>query len=406
MQNYFNSIFEKFNVNYIIIITLIFNLPVLSQRLSVVSPVDAGFDPQRLAKVDKVIQSSIEYNETPGAVLFVVRDTTIVYQEAYGDRQLLPERERMTLSTVFDLASITKPVATASAIFILVERGEIQLQDPVSRFIPGFNSWRDVDNNTEDEIRIIHLLTHTSGFSYPPVQQLVLEHGSPAPGALIDYVSNLKRTVKPGSSYSYSCTHYVILQQIIEIVSGKTLSEFCDDNIFKPLGMKNTTYNPTKEIREIIAPTTYEEEKLLRGIVHDPLARKLMGGISGNAGLFSNGKDLALFAAMLLNKGTLNGTSIFSPLTVSAFTEIPKGYELFGRSPGWDIHSDYSSNQGDLFSENTYGHTGYTGTSIVIDPETRVAVILLTNRVHPDDSSSVVRLRSLVANIVAGSIIE
>lgn len=370
------------------------------------SPSDAGFDIQRLHLVDEVIRASMNNNEIPGAVIVIVKDTALVYQKAYGYKQLVPEHKEMDISTIFDLASLTKPIATATAIFMLMEAGQIHLLDPVSRFIPDFNSWIDADNNTEHEIRIIHLLTHTTGFSYPPVKQLVENHGSPAPEAVVEYINNLDRKIKPGASFSYSCSNYVILQQIVEKVSGKTLAEFCRENIFEPLGMKNTTFTPQENLRYMSAPTTFEDGELLTGIVHDPLARMLMGQISGNAGLFSTGQDLALFAAMLLNNGTLHGIRILSPLSVSVFTTIPRGYELFGRSPGWDIYSPSASNQGDLFSEQTFGHTGYTGTSIIIDPETRTAVILLTNRVHPDDSTSVVRLRSLVANVVAGAIIE
>jgi serine-type D-Ala-D-Ala carboxypeptidase len=392
---------------YLITLLLLFNTGAYSQLLPVISPDDAGFDSQRLQRVDEIIQASIDNNETPGAVLVVLRDTAIVYQKAYGLRQRIPERKEMDISTVFDLASLTKPVATATAIFILAERGEIRLLDPVSRYIPGFTTWHDRETDSEHEIRIIHLLTHTSGLpSYPPVDRLVSDHGSPAPEAVVDYLSTLERHIQPGTSFTYSCPNFVMLQQIVEKVSGTTIAEFCNDNIFRPLGMSNTAYNPPAEMYDRIAPTTFENEVLLTGVVHDPFARKLMGGISGNAGLFSNAHDLAVYTAMLLNNGTINGTRILSPLSISALITIPKGYEQFGRSPGWDLHSSFATNQGDLFGEQTFGHTGYTGTSMVIDPETRTAVILLTNRVHPDDSTSVVRLRSLVANVVAGAIID
>ncbi len=381
-------------------------MPVLSQSLPVLSPKDAGIDELRLKRVDEIILSAIDNNETPGAVLIVLRDTAIVYKKAYGMRQIVPGQKEMELPVIFDLASLTKPIATATAIFILAERGEIRFLDPVSRFIPGFNAWNNPETGRSEEIRIIHLLTHTSGLpSYPPVDQLVSDHGSPAPGAVVEYFTHLERTTKPGTSFLYSCPNFVMLQQIVEIVSGKTLAEFTRENIFDPLQMNNTTYNPGDDMLDLIAPTTIEDDKLLTGVVHDPFARKLMGGISGNAGLFSTAHDLAVFTAMLLNNGTINGTRILSPLSVTTLTTIPGGYESFGRSPGWDMHSAFASNQGDLFSNHTYGHTGYTGTSIVIDPKTRTAVILLTNRVHPDDSTSVVRLRSLVANVVAGAVI-
>lgn len=394
-------------MKYLLSLVFLVHCTVLSQTLPVLSPEDAGFDPQRLQRVDSIIQASIHNNETPGAVLVVLRDTAIVYKKAYGMRQLVPDRKEMEFTTVFDLASLTKPVATATAVFILAERGKLRLLDPVSRYLTGFNAWEDPETERSEEIRIIHLLTHTSGLpSYPPVEQLVSDHGSPAPEAVVDYFSHLERTIRPGTSFTYSCPNYVMLQQIIQKVSGQSLAEFSRENIFGPLGMDNTTYNPPDDMRDRIAPTTFEDDRLLTGEVHDPFARKLMGGISGNAGLFSDAHDLAIFTAMLLNNGSIDGTRILSPLSVATLTSIPFGYESFGRSPGWDLHSPFASNQGDLFGTATYGHTGYTGTSLVIDPATRTAVILLTNRVHPDDSTSVVRLRSLVANVVAGAIVN
>lgn len=394
-------------MKYILIFFFVFNTSAFSQLLPVLSPEAAGMDEQRLLKVDEVILSAIDNKETPGAVLIVLRDTSIVYQKAYGMRQIIPEQNEMELGVIFDLASLTKPVATATAIFILAERGELRFLDPVSRYLPGFNPWADPESNRTEEIRIIHLLTHTSGLpSYPPVEQLVSEHGSPAPGAVVEYFAHLERITRPGSSFLYSCPNFVMLQQIVEVVSGETLADFTHKNIFAPLAMNNTSYNPGSDIHHLIAPTTVEDGLLLTGVVHDPFARKLMGGISGNAGLFSTGHDLAVFTAMLMNNGSINGARILSPLSAKALTTIPIGYESFGRSPGWDVYSAFASNQGDLFSNKTYGHTGYTGTSLFIDPETRIAVILLTNRVHPDDSTSVVRLRSLVANVVAGAIVD
>jgi len=171
--------------------------------------------------------------------------------------------------------------------------------------------------------------------------------------------------------------------------------------------MKQTVFEPNDELTLMCAPTEFLNKKeLLQGKVHDPLARVMMDCVSGNAGLFSTADDLALFAAMMLNSGAFNGKRVLSPAAVMAMTSIPLGYEEFGRALGWDLHSAYSSNIGDLFGKNAYGHTGYTGTSIVIDPDTKTVVVLLTNRVHPDDKGSVVRLRSLISNVVAGSIIN
>ncbi len=200
----------------------------------------------------------------------------------------------------------------------------------------------------------------------------------------------------------YSCLNFITLQKIVEKVSGKNIKAFSEGNIFIPLNMKNTMYLPKKSSN--CAPTEVLAEGMLHCTVHDPLARVMMGGLSGNAGLFSTAQDLAVFSVMMLNNGQYNGKRILSPASVKAMITLPQGYEKFGRGLGWDLNSAYSSNQGDLFSKKTYGHSGYTGTSLIIDPENSIAVIFLTNRVHPDDSGKIVRLRSLVANIIAASL--
>jgi serine-type D-Ala-D-Ala carboxypeptidase len=394
----------------ILIFSVLFLIPgwSLGQSLPLSSLEASGFDPDRFARVDSIIRSSIEEGDTPGAVLMVVRNGSIVYRRAYGNKETTPEVRPMDVNTIFDLASLTKPVATATSIMLLVERGVIRLLDPVSHYIPDFEQWVDPESGRNVDIRIIHLLTHTSGLpSYAPVESLAERYGSPAPDAVIEYLKSVPRASVPGTFFRYSCPNYITLQRIVETVSGKSLHEYTRENIFEPLEMLNTGYRPAAVLRHAIAPTELlDGEGLLFGTVHDPLARVMMGGISGNAGLFSTADDLARYAAMLLNEGELDGVRILGPLTVRAFTSVPSGYEAFGRSLGWDLSSSYASNQGDLFGVRTYGHTGYTGTSLIIDPETRIAVILLTNRVHPDDAGSVVRLRSQVANSIAGAVIE
>lgn len=390
-------------------LALLFGLSFLyGQSLTLVKPQEAGFDVQRLSRVDQIIEEAITKGTIPGAVLLISRDNAVVYRKAYGYRQLVPQQEPMSVNTVFDLASITKPVATAAAAMILIDRGQLRLLDRVVDYIPDFAPWQDKNDQSFKQIQVIHLLTHTSGLPpYAPVNELKQRFGSPAPDSLIQYIATVKRHHEPGTGFKYSCLNFITLQRIVETISGGSLKDFCAQNIFEPLGMVNTTFSPGRENVSDCAATEYLEQKdLLIGMVHDPLARVMMGGVSGNAGLFSTADDLARFAAMMLNNGTFNEQTVLSPAAVKAMTHVPRGYEAFGRSLGWDIYSDYSSNMGDLFSETAYGHTGYTGTSLVIDPESRTAVILLTNRVHPGDKGSVVRLRSLVANIVAGAIIK
>ncbi len=390
----------------VILLCLLATLYGFTQPLPVISPEEGGFDAAQLTRVDGIIESSIQNNETPGAVLIVVRDSSIVYRKAYGNSQLVPDTRPMEIQTIFDLASITKPVATATSIMLLVERGLIRLSDPVSLYIPGFQPWKQSSDGREEPIRIIHLLTHTSGLpAYAPVAELSERYGHPYPDGVIDYLKETARSAAPGSAFTYSCPNFITLQRIVEIVSGQSLADFSRLNIFIPLGMLHTFFEPDSEFASMVAPTEIIDGNiLLAGTVHDPLARVMMGCISGNAGLFSTGDDLALFAAMMLNRGSVSGKRILSPASVDAMTGVPVGYEKFGRGLGWDLHSAYASNKGDLFGPKTYGHTGYTGTSIVIDPDSRTAVILLTNRVHPDDKASVLRLRSMISNVVAAAV--
>ncbi|WP_459597924.1 serine hydrolase domain-containing protein [Dysgonomonas reticulitermitis] len=379
----------------------------LYAQLSVVSPQKAGLDKQKLAYVDAVVQQSIQKGEIPGAVLAVVRHKKIAYLKAYGNKQVYPDTIAMTTNTVFDLASVSKSVSTAISTMILLERGQIRLRDNVSLYIPGFQPWTDPDSGRKKNIRIIDLLTHTSGLPpYASVEELKKEYTMPNPDGLITHISKVKRNNEPSTVFDYSCLNFITLQRIIETVSGMSLQNFAKQNIFIPLGMRHTDYNPTGETLDWVAPTQKQADgSVLKGKVHDPLAGIVNGGVSGNAGVFSNAEDLAVLTAMLLNNGEVKGVRILSPLTVKTLRSVPRGFEKFGRALGWDVYSGYA-NDGDIFDVSAYGHTGYTGTSITIDPESDTAVILLTNRVHPEDKGAVSRLREVVANVVAASITD
>ena len=234
---------------------------------------------------------------------------------------------------------------------------------------------------------------------------MVKKYGSPNPKGMMEHISTCRRDTCPEIRMRYSCLNFITLQNIIQNITGQTLKEYARKNIFEPLGMYHTCYQPADSLLPIIAPTEKQKDgSVLRGKVHDPLARVMNDGISGNAGLFTCAEDLGIYIAMLLNGGEWNGVRILSPQTVKAMTTIPYGYERFGRSLGWDLHSAYSSCNGDLFSDKTFGHTGYTGTTVVVDPEADLGLILLINSVHPEDGHGVVRLRSVIANIVASSI--
>lgn len=369
---------------------------VSAQPLQRVAPEQAGMNSRQLAYADKAIEEAIEQEDIPGAVLAVVHQGKLAYLKAYGCKQTYPTAEPMDVHTVFDMASVSKSMSTAICAMILVERGQLRLSDPVTLYIPEFSG----------EIHVSDLLTHTSGLPpYAPVGELAEKYGSPNPKGLIDYIAACKTDFKPGSAFQYSCLNYITLQHIIETISGQSLRDFAKANLFVPLGMQHTDYCPSGELLSRCAPTEKQKDgSVLKGVVHDPLARIMNGGVSGNAGVFSDANDVAILAAMLLNNGEYNGRRILSALGVKAMRSIPRQVSPFGRSLGWDVFSPYASNHGDLLSPNTYGHTGYTGTSIVIDPDNDLAIVLLTNSVHPDDNGKAIRLRSLVANAVAASV--
>ena len=379
----------------LVIISFLCSFQLIAQPLERIRPEQAGIDAQHLRYADEVILQAIADNDIPGAVLAIVYKDKMAYLKAYGNKQTYPSVLPMDVNTVFDMASVSKSMSTAVSAMILVERGKLRLIDRVNLYIPGF----------QGNIRIIDLLTHTSGLPpYAPVDSLEKLYGAPNPDGLIKYITSCKRDFEVGKDFQYSCLNYITLQRIIETVSGMSLKEFAQANIFDVLGMNHTTYQPEGETLKRAAPTEKQPDgSVLHGIVHDPLARVMNDGISGNAGVFSDADDLAMLAVALMNGGIYNGKRILSPQGVRVMTTVPESLKQFGRSPGWDLYSDYASNKGDLFNANTYGHTGYTGTSIIIDPDNGIAVILLANRVHPSDDGNVVRLRSLVANVVAAA---
>ncbi|MDR0658284.1 MAG: serine hydrolase [Mediterranea sp.] len=376
-----------------------------AQPLPQAAPELLGMDSHRLRYADEAILKAVENKEIPGAVLAVVHKGKLAYLKAYGNKQVYPRTVPMDVDAVFDLASVSKSVSTAVSAMVLIERGLIRMSDPVKDFIPDFKGWENESGKPSD-IRIVDLLTHTSGLPpYAPVKELEEKYGSPDPDGLIEYIATCKRDFKPKTGFQYSCLNYITLQRIIETVSGQSLKAFAREHIFDVLGMVHTGYQPEGETLARVVPTEKQADgRVLTGVVHDPLARVMNGGVSGNAGVFSDANDLAVLAAALLNDGEYNGRRILSPSGVRAMRTVPRGLEAFGRTSGWDIYSPYASNSGDLLGPDTYGHTGYTGTSLVIDPDNDVAVILLTNRAHPDDGGSAVRLRSLVANVVAASL--
>lgn len=390
------------------------------------TPESHGMDSEKLAQVDRVINDAIAAKEIPGAVLSVVRGNDIVYLKAYGNKSVVPTVEPMTTETLFDLASVSKCVGTTLAFMQLIENGYVRLTDNVDRYIPNFKPWKDPESGETVDITIRDLMSHSSGLTpYINADTFVKEYGGNDPEKMEWYIATeIKRNFRPGTDFMYSCLNFVTLQRILERVTGEKLYEYAQKHVFDVLGLRHTCYFPliytpaasnSAELAGLCAPTEVQADgKPLVAQVHDPMARMIMGGNSGNAGVFSNAEDLSVICAAIMNGGclvdkkgnSLESTRILSPLTVRLMATIPPQNDpSVGRALGWDKKSSHSGLRGDLFNpETTIMHTGYTGTSIVIDTETKAAIILLTHRVHPEDKGSVGRLRALVANIVAGSI--
>jgi uncharacterized protein YbbC (DUF1343 family)/CubicO group peptidase (beta-lactamase class C family) len=349
----------------------------------------------RMGAVDAVIERAMHDGAIPGAVLLIGHDGQVIYRKAYGERALEPRREPMTLDTIFDLASLTKVIVTTPAVMQLVEQGKVRLNDPVAKYLPEFAQ------NGKEDITVRQLLTHYSGLA-PDLDLKTAWEGKETA-----YRMAFAETPQdaPGSKFSYSDINFIVLGALVERVSGETLDEYAARHIFQPLKMARTRFLPPLDRRagwiEKIAPTQYDEnEHMLRGLVHDPTARR-MGGVAGQAGLFSTGDDLAKFAQALLN----GGGGILSALSVEKMTrpEQPPSAPVL-RGFGWDIDSPYSSNRGDLLPVGGYGHTGFTGTSMWIDPTTQTYIILLTNAVHPRGKANAIALRSKVATAVAAAL--
>jgi len=368
---------------------------------------DVGMDADRLGRVSTIIREAVDRKEFPGAVVLVSRKGKVVLREAFGDSQWVPERKPMTADMIFDLASLTKPIATATAIMILAEQGRLSLYEKVTDYIPEFVPFQDDKGQPGEPIRLWHLMTHTSGLPpYTEAAEVEKKYGSPCPvESLVIHIGIIPKTDPPGAKFTYSCLNYITLAGIVKKITRRTIAEFTAENVFKPLGMAHTFYNPPAAFLPLCVPTQVYDGKPLIGVVHDPLARA-QGGISGNAGLFSTADDLAVFAQMLLNKGEFKGTRILAPQTVERMTSIYPKVPGMGRGLGWDLSSVYASVAGDIFGPKSYGHSGYTGTSIWIDPETETVVIFLTNRVHPDDKGLIIPMRSRLANAVAASIVK
>ena len=383
------------------------------ENLPAAAPPSVGMSAERLARIDAAVEESIGRKETPGAVVLVGRRGRVVWRKAYGARAVVPARETMTTDTIFDAASLTKVVATATSIMILVERGQLRLSDPLSRHLP------EMREGGREQITIEELLTHRAGYA----PDFDLREEWTGYGEAMRRLTVERLHSASGKRFVYSDIGYIALGEVVKRVSGEPLDVFARKNIFEPLRMRDTAFNPSDALRPRIAPTEQrraqaaylggkpeaagaDADRWLRGQVHDPTAFR-MSGVAGHAGLFSTADDLAIYCQMILNGGSYGGARILSPLGVAAMTR-PRAVADDGaaRALGWDVVSSFSSNRGDLFPFGSFGHTGFTGTSLWLDPLSQTFVVFLSNRVHPDGKGDVGELRGRIASIVASSLTD
>ena len=415
---------------------------VKSQGLPVAKPEAVGMSSAKLAQIEQLVLADIADKKLPGAVVIVGHKGKIVYRKAFGNRSLVPTVEKMTVDTIFDVASLTKVVATTTSIMILVEQGKLRLNDTIGKFIP------DIDDPEAKKVTIQQLLTHTSG--YRPDFDLG-EKWTGREGMLVALKKEKLRN-PPGTRFVYSDIGFIVLGEIVHRLTGQRLSDLTREHYYPPLGMRTTMFRPihasnlpsplqtapTENIRgqNSYLGAMFEGDdvaggRILRGLVHDPTAYR-MGGIAGHAGLFSTADDLARFCQMLLNGGVVPAVTganpsysegvkrlrrrdtlpigrvsarVLSAQTVARMTQ-PYVVSEDGatRGLGWDINTSFSSNRGELFPLGSFGHTGFTGTSIWIDPTSQTFVVFLSNRVHPDGKGDVTPLRARVSTIVASAI--
>ncbi len=360
----------------------------------IVDPSIHGIDGSRFEEFGPKIDEAIQAGDLPGAVIAIGFKDDVIFHRAYGHRQLAPTPVAMSTETLFDLASLTKPVATATSIMQLVEKGLVDLDAPVSRYLPEFSK------DQQSSVTVRHLLLHTSGLipdnSLKDYQEGVVT-------AKTNLLRLQPRTV-PGEEFKYSDVGFLLLGEIVSRVSQKPLDQYVRDAVFGPLGMQQTMYNPPLPLREIAAPCEQRDGDWIRGVVHDPRAFALEG-VAGHAGLFSTTSDLTRYAKTMLGGGKLGDVQILQPETIHLMTE---GVQVSSgiRSLGWDKQSPYSSNRGQSMSSAAFGHGGFTGTVMWIDPELQMFFIFLSNRLHPDGVGSVNKLAGSLGTIATDAIQE
>ena len=356
----------------------------------------AAFDAGRLAAIDRIVAGGLAAGEMPGCVVLVGRREGVAFRRAYGRRAVEPAVEPMTADTRFDLASLTKPVCTAACVARLADAGMLDLDAPVADRLPAFG------RRGKTAITPTHLLTHTGGL----IADNPLADYAGGPEAAWEAICDLEPRSEPGTRFAYSDVGFIVLGKLVERVSGETPDRYAAASLYGPLGMTATGFNPPPAVRAMSAPTERRGDRFLRGEVHDPRAAAL-GGVAGHAGLFSTADDLALFARTLLGRGELETADgpvrVLSAAAVERMTAsraVPGGR----RSPGWDVRTVYSANRGDLLSDAAFGHGGFTGTALWVDPDLDLFAVFLSNCLHPDGRGSVNRLIGRINTVAAAAL--
>lgn len=390
-------------------------------------PADLGFDPAALERAFGVVHRFVQEERIPGAVTTVGSSAGALYPRAYGYRMLVPHRDPVAVDTLFDCASLTKAVVTTTLALMLIEAGVVRLDDAVAQFLPEFvELGPEPAKKEKSQVTLRHLLTHTSGlrawaplYEDPPEKELTegpsaseLSSSTPAESRALAPADRIVRRIfrqplacPPGAVVEYSCLGFILLGEIIRRLQGAPLDVLARRSIFVPLKMKDAGFNPAPELHERVAATELVDGVPLVGVVHDENARA-MGGVSGNAGLFATAEDLCRFAVMLLQKGRLGERRLLSPAAIQEATRDHTGHLGASRGLGWIVKGAApKSSAGDLFSPESFGHTGFTGTSLWIDPVRGIFAVLLTNRVHPTRANDAhIRLRPLFHNAVAAAV--
>lgn len=360
-------------------------------ELPLVQPEAIGFDSRVLEEIEPAIQEGLQAKQLPGCVVAIGRGTCLAYLRAFGHRAIEPEPIPMTTDTVFDLASLTKPIATATSVMRLVDLGYLRITDRVADHLPEFAT------EGKDVITIEHLLIHQGGL----IADNALADYQLGPSVAWERVAGLKLKAPVGTKFIYSDVGFIVLGELVRRVSHESLADFSRRQIFCPLGMCETSYLPNESLRLRAAPTERRNNAWMQGEVHDPRAH-LMQGVAGHAGLFSTARDLAKYAAAMANGGELWGGRILCPCTWSDMT-TPREVSSGKRALGWDVRTGYSSNRGEGMSDRAFGHGGFTGTAMWIDPETKLFVIFLSNRVHPNGKGAVNPLAGRIGGIAVRS---